>query len=362
MRLKKTFVMLLLLCLVPALAGCANIRSYIASRTGSEETADNTKQGYSIYYINEEETRLTPVSYRLESTTEEGIIEEMLGILADQPDQEGLKPVIAPPVNLIQYEYDKAGKTLSLYFDAEYNTLTRTTQILIRAALVKSLSQFSGIIDYVSFNIDGSWLADESGTPLLMKNEDFVVSLSGRDAYLSEATVDLYFASPDGTELKLLTTPLRYDAGSTLAAAVLDALIRGPVTGEYQTVLSANTHVNTIYIKDGLCQVDFNRGFLEKVREQSFALNVYSVVNSLTDLDEISQVYITVDGETITDAPDGIVLDDVLLPQDMVSETEIQTETSPAETDLPARSVPETKAPESKMEETAPPATEQKGK
>ena len=331
MRYRKLILSLLLVCLLLPLNGCQNIRAFLDSRNEQEDSSGNTRQGYSIYYINEEETKLTPVSYRLESTTEEGFVEEMLGILADQPEQKGLKPIIAPPVSLLRYEYDRDSKTISLYLDETFDSLPDTTQTLITAALVKSLSQFSGILDYVSICVGDHWMADADGNPLLMKNEDYVVALSGSNKMLIEATVRLYFASANGTKLKSMSQPLKFDSGSTPAAAALDALIRGPATGEYLPVLSPNTHVNTIYIKDGLCQVDFNRGFLEKVGDQDFSLNVYSVVNTLADLDEINQVSITIDGVSVSDAPDGISLEEPFWPNDTyVEETPSETNTGDA--------------------------------
>ena len=369
MIFRKMILAAVLLSLLLPLCACQNIRALLDSRNEQEDSSGNTRQGYSIYYINEEETKLTPVSYRLESTTADGIVEEMMGILADVPEQKGLKPIIAPPVSLLRYEYDKDNKLISLFLDENFDSLPDTTQILITAALVKSLSQFSGILDYVSICIGDRWMADADGNPLLMKNEDYVVALSGSNKMLVEATVNLYYASSDGTMLKSMSLPLKFDAGSTPASAALDALIRGPVTGDYLPVLSPNTHVNTIYIKNGLCQVDFNRGFLEKVGEQDFSLNVYSVVNTLADLDEINQVSITIDGAKVSEAPDGINLEEPFWPSGTYVEEpaetggsgSVETETDTAETAEPEavkRSAPaETQAPETKAKETAAPNT-----
>ena len=380
MRFRRIILAILLISLLLPLSGCQNIRALLDLRNEQEDDSGNTRRGYSIYYINEEETKLTPVSYRLESTTEEGIVEEMLGILADDPEQKGLKPIIAPPVSLLRYEYDKDSKSISLYLDENFDSLPDTTQILITAALVKSLSQFSGILDYVSICVGDHWMADADGNPLLMKNEDYVVALSGSNKMLIEATVKLYFASPDGTKLRSMDLPLKFDSGSTPAAAALDALVRGPITGEYLPVLSPNTHVNSVYIKNGLCQVDFNRGFLEKVGEQDFSLNVYSVVNTLADLDEINQVSITIDGASVSEAPDGISLEEPIWPSDTyveepatetepsesaetenstaeTSETEAVQRSAPAETTTPETKAKETAAPETKAKETTAPET-----
>ena len=65
---KVILAFLLFVTLLLPLSGCQNIRALLDSRNEQEDSSGNTRQGYSIYYINEEETKLTPVSYRLEST------------------------------------------------------------------------------------------------------------------------------------------------------------------------------------------------------------------------------------------------------------------------------------------------------
>ena len=76
------------------------------------------------------------------------------------PDDKNYKAVIASSVKVQQYQYDKDSRTLTLYFSQEYEQLSRTSEMLVRTAIVKTMTQFGGIIDYVSFNVDGSWLTD----------------------------------------------------------------------------------------------------------------------------------------------------------------------------------------------------------
>lgn len=308
----RWLTVLLLVCMTIGLTGCQSIIGRLAGGHKPENTLENAGSGYNIYYINNEETKLMAVGYQLVSTTEEGIIEECLEALQTDPEDKNYKPVIASPVRIERYSYDKESKTLSLYFYKEYSQMSKTSEMLVRAAIVKTLTQFGGIIDYVSFNIDGTWLADAQGTTLRMKNTDYVEEITNNLEYLDEATLYLYFACPEGNGLVGTSTTLKYYNTVPMASVVLDALIRGPVSENGLPVVSANTQVKSVYIKEGICQVDFNRGFLEKVGEQNFALNVYGVVNSLMELEDVNGVQITVDGQIVTEAPDGVVMDGVL--------------------------------------------------
>ena len=50
------------------------------------------------------------------------------------------------------------------------------------------------------------------------------------------------------------------------------------------------------------------RDEMNKIDGQDFRLNVYGIVNSLTELGDIQRVRITVDGKLIEEEPDGVVL------------------------------------------------------
>lgn len=47
---------------------------------------------------------------------------------------------------------------------------------------------------------------------------------------------------------------------------------------------------------------------MNKIDGQNFRLNVYGIVNSLTELKDVERVRITVDGKLIEEEPDGVVL------------------------------------------------------
>lgn len=316
----RWLAVLLLICTTVFMSGCQNIKYLAGShKTGAEP--ENTGTGYNIYYINNDETKLRAVGYQLVSTTEDGIIQECLEALEKKPDDKNYKPVIAAPVRIERYSYDKDSRTLSLYFYEEYNQMSKTSEMLVRAAIVKTLTQFSGIIDYVSFNVGGEWMADVEGNTLRMKNSDYISEITSNLDHLEDANLCLCFASEDGSGLIRTSTTLKYYDAVPMAAVVLEALLRGPTVGGCCPVLSVNTQVKNVYVKEGVCQVDFNQGFLEKIGDQNFKLNVYGVVNSLTELEDVEKVQITVDGQPVAEAPDGVILTSTLTAKpDMVIE------------------------------------------
>lgn len=307
---RKSACLLLIVLLILSCAGCGSIRKLF--NHSSDDKKDSADIGYQIYYIDSSGKDLYPYAYKLAATKEEGIIQECINMLSNVPAEIDCDPVLGTDLQLQKYEFNSDTKTLAMYFGSDYNALSAEKQILYRTAIVKTMTQFNGIIDYVTFNVDGNWLTNDAGEPMLMKNNDYIISIQDDQNDLEDADIVLYFASLDGSGLVPFTVHRKYDPSMPLESVVLDALIVGPVTDDCNEVLSQNTQVKDVYVEDGVCHVDFNSAFLTLVGNQSFQINVYSVVNSLTSLDEVESVEITVNGEQVKDAPDGIDLSGAL--------------------------------------------------
>ena len=207
-----------------------------------------------------------------------------------------------------QYNYDKDSRTLSLFFSKEYAQMPKTTEMLVRTAIVETMTQFGGIIDYVSFSIDGSWMTDEAGNVLRMKNSDYVSEVGGSQGELDEERFCLYYVSSDGSGLVRTYQTIRYPSSESQAEVVVRTLMQGYPSEKYRSVVSKDTQLKSISVSGSLCSVDFSREFLNKIDGQNFRLNVYGIVNSLTELKDVERVRITVDGKLIEEEPDGVVL------------------------------------------------------
>ena len=99
--------------------------------------------------------------------------------------------------------------------------MSRTSEMLVRTAIVKTMTQFGGIIDYVSFNVDGSWLTDSNGNTLRMKNSDYGSEVSGSQGHVKEARFCLYFAAKDGSGLVRIYQTIHYPETESMAEVVV---------------------------------------------------------------------------------------------------------------------------------------------
>lgn len=314
-NVKRLMAMLLILLMLIPLAGCQNIRDYAENRL--KRSSDTSGAGYNIYYISRNETGISGFAYQLTKTNENDIIDECLEALASDPQDASYRAVLTGASKLKEHHYDKDHKTLEIYFDAGYLDQPNQTQLLTRAAVVKTMTQFRNIVEYVSINIGGQWLADEEGNPLKLDNSEYVSEITNDLDLLKDAKMSIYFVSQKTLKLSAYEAQQRYYnySGDSLAAVVMDMLLRGPVGDNYIGTLSSSTQVRSIHISDGICSVDFNQAFLTPVENVTFEQTVYSVVNTLCELSKVSSVLITVDGNVPENVPEGIDLSAPLSPR-----------------------------------------------
>lgn len=212
-KIKRRMAVLLLVMVMLISGGCQNMHHLSANQTGKDDA--DTGTGYNIYYITTMRQGLRPLRNQLSSTTEDGIISECMEALSKTPDDKNYQRSLQFIGEGAAYNYDKDSRTLSLFFSKEYAQMPKTTEMLVRTAIVETMTQFGGIIDYVSFSIDGSWMTDEAGNVLRMKNSDYVSEVGGSQGELDEERFCLYYVSSDGSGLVRTYQTIRYPSSES---------------------------------------------------------------------------------------------------------------------------------------------------
>lgn len=134
------------------------------------------------------------------------------------------------------------------------------------------------------------------------------IALSEADAQqiADKMPITLYFANEEGTKLK---SEKRYVPMSELkkptnelASLIIKELINGPAKGSgLKATIPAETKLRSnVKVGGGVATVDFSKEFKEKHPggKNAELLTIYSIVNSLTELKDISEVKFKIDGKT----------------------------------------------------------------
>ena len=261
---------------------------------GREEGSEAS--GGRLYFLNEAETQLVSETYEVKATFREAKVQEYVEALGREPENRGCKRLLPDNVALLDYSFGEAGQ-LILNFDANYSSLSGITEILIRAALVKTFCQIEGV-DYVEFYVNGIPCMSGDVPVGLMRADDFI----DENMYGQIANVSVFFANEDGTALLESHRQVSYSASISMEQLVIEQLLAGPVPEEAEAgmcpTMPQGTELIKVSTKDGVCYVDLNEKFLERPEGLSEEVIVYSVVNSLVELPNINKVQFRIDGET----------------------------------------------------------------
>ena len=254
------------------------------------------ESGYRIWYINQDETCLKYENKELQSKNEEGLLREMMEVMRETPTDDELKPVIPEDVELLDFDFEH--NQLYLDFSPEYKKMPKVYEVLCRAAIVRTLGQIDGV-EYVDFQVDGEPLTDLEGKEIGLMNEDQFIENAGEEinAYKT-ADLTLYFSNKAGDKLVGQRVAMEYNSNISLEKLIVEQLIAGPpFEGAYPTIPSETKLLN-ISIKDNICYVNLDEGFLGTGYNVIESIPVYSIVNSLIENTDAQKVQISINGET----------------------------------------------------------------
>lgn len=278
--------LLLLLCFLMLLliGGC-----------GKQDTSTESKDRYSIYYLNREETKISEFAYHTETKEPMKVLSELLQVLAQTPKNVGYHETIS---NFLVTAYSINGDVVQISVDEKYKNLAPTTEVLTRAAIVRTLAQIEGI-SYVSMKLEDKELTDHTGAVMNAMSADQFVDNAGNEINTYEnVQLTLYFAAENGKHLRKAMRSVEYNSNISLERVVVESLIGGPIGEELYPTINPNTKIISVTVKDKICYVNLSEEFLSQQYSVLPEVTIYSLANSLIELNSVNKVQIAIDGET----------------------------------------------------------------
>ena len=189
-------------------------------KDASEEDYDSY-----IYCLNAEGTGLVKEAYEFPEGEIQEQAEHMLGKLQEPSDDlECISPI---PEEVEVLGCSLSGSILDVDFSGTYMDIGRIREKLVRAAVVQSLVQISGI-NAVRFTIEGAPLVDGSGAETgLMNADDFVGNTSSSPSSYQTDTLTLYFANAEGDRLVEQNKTVRYSSNVSKDKLIVEKLMQG---------------------------------------------------------------------------------------------------------------------------------------
>ncbi len=266
------------------------------------ESQDNGNT-YQVYYLNNGETKVEMHPHEMIAENETEQLDELLECLTTNPEKLEYRAPFTLGFQVKNVSLD--GGRLTIDVDEAYMGLSVTTEVLVRAAVVRTLTQLESV-SYVAITVEGKQLFDNMGNVVGWMNAEQFIDNDGNEINTYElAKVKLYFASEDGTQLIAAFREKHYSTNTPLERFVVEELIAGPsgqVEGLYPSVNSSTKIINVL-TKDGICYVNLDENFLTVVNNVPTEVSIYAVVNSLVELSNINKVQILVNGEVPASFP-----------------------------------------------------------
>lgn len=275
-------ILVMVLCLCTACAGRSARQEGIA---------------YRIYYVSNDETKITEREYVSGTTDTEALLGEMLEQLASVPEKMEYETPLAAEISVIGHTLDSG--LLTLDFDENYRKLYGIREILVRASIVRTVTQLPGI-ERVAFTVKGEQLTDKTGTAVGIMTADTFIENAGNEINAYEkVNLRLYFANETGDRLvEENRRNVVYNSNISLEKLVVEKLVEGPAVEDAYPTINPATKVISVTVQDGTCYVNLDDAFQSQPYNVLSDVTIYSITNSLVELPNVNRVQISINGET----------------------------------------------------------------
>ncbi|MCR5597156.1 MAG: GerMN domain-containing protein [Lachnospiraceae bacterium] len=285
--------------LVMILAG-----SLLVSSCGKDR--DDGEIIYDVYYLDSDYSSLVPEKYEGNADTDMYELLNKLSIVTGNPSARGIGELGVSTIGV-----DVEGGVATVSLSGGYESLDVAGQTLVKAAVVKTLTQLDSISG-VKFMLGELPLTDRMGAEIPVMTADSFVSNPGL-VVSDENSLQfvLYFADAEENYLRSISREVSKNTDASREQIVIEELIAGPTTGDFRSVMPNGTKVNSVSVADGICYIDLSNEFLTGNSPVGMNLAVYSIVNSLAELNSVRKVQILIDGNITEITRDGVDLSQV---------------------------------------------------
>lgn len=288
MNKKKVIPILMVIIIAAAFAvtafvnGHRNMRSYTST----------------LYFFNEAGTSISDESREIKYRNDSELPRAVIGKLLKGPRTPKLQRTLSRDVELLGVDM-RDTSNIVVNFSGEYISGDATKDILKTYSVVKSLCEIY-YVNSVKVVVEGNDIMTPDGAAIgYLTAADINLATDTNTSETRE--IKLYFTKKDYNMLSSEMRTIKVTDQQPLEQYIINELIKGPYDKERIPTLSKDTVLLSVDVADDICFVNFKSSFIDKnsgAREKEI-LAIYSIVDSLTELDSISRVQFLIGGKKV---------------------------------------------------------------
>ncbi len=285
-HIKKIIAICIMVQLIFMLFGCGSTNE--TGNTTEAYTSEGT-DAYVLYYMSSDWTDFYQGEINIDLLeTTENIIDKIMNTIITVNEDATYQVPVADGMSYQRYSYDGQG-IVTLMFNIDYETVENYQMLLSKMAFTKTLCQITGVskVEFQMTDLIGEREVDIS------QYDEASFSSVDDDFMVSEDVIEIYVPDGTGQSLQKTEMTINYFLYATPEEQIIEVLKNS--TG-WTSPISAEMTILDIYTEENVCYVNFKSVSTDSAEFFYNNVYIYSVVNSLTSLDNVNSVVFMVEG------------------------------------------------------------------
>ena len=262
-----------------------------------EQSPENKSLDINLFFFNGTEDTIVSEQRVINYENNDYLVEAVLDELKKGPKDSKNKPIFNNESEVLSIIKNDGDITIDLSHQFLYDGNSKN--LLTTYAIVKSLCQLTDV-NKVLVTCRGSEITASDGTKidfLSDKDIDLVTDTLTKDS----KKIVLYFADKNAECLIMENRTIKVTDTNPIEQYIVSELIKGTTLSDAKNIISQDTKLISAQTTDNVCFVNFKSGFVEKNtgNPKTEKLIIYSIVNSLCELDSVNSVQFLIDGMKI---------------------------------------------------------------
>ncbi len=261
---------------------------------------DNATEKISVdlYFINRDGTGIVAEPQKLRYRNDDDLIRTTLEKLRKGPSSSKLGAIMPKDTEITKINLDGGG-FLTVNFSQDFLAEDTSRNVLNVYAVVKSLCSTAHVTS-VKVLVEGRPIKDRDNKPLeFVSASDINLETEEYKSELKDVT--LYFADSDKKRLVREERTIKITDQQPIEQYLINELIKGTDNKNMKSLLSDKTVLVSADVEDNICYLNFKASFLSdnSGTDEHEKLVIYSIVNSLMELNTIQKVQFYMDGKRV---------------------------------------------------------------